>query len=90
MGHLHFSNHPHFSSIEDGLADREAAKKTGRGYKKRKVRLSSEAKTAESYVEKPRTLAELRAEVAAGRTKATDMAASYYDRIAKVNPRLNV
>ena len=52
--------------------------------------MSSEAKTAENYVEKPKTLAQLRAEVAEGRTKAADLASSYYDRIAKVNPRLNV
>jgi len=41
-------------------------------------------------VEKPKTLAALRAEIASGSTKATDLAASYYDRIAQVNPRLNV
>ena len=44
----------------------------------------------ESYVEKPKTLAELRAEIASGATKAADLAAGYYDRIAQVNPRLNV
>ena len=42
------------------------------------------------FVEKPKTLAELREEIAAGRTKAADLAASYYERIAKMNPRLNV
>ena len=57
--------------------------------------MSSEAKAAEnypaeSYIEKPRTLAELRAEISSGRTKASDLAAGYYDRIAKINPRLNV
>jgi aspartyl-tRNA(Asn)/glutamyl-tRNA(Gln) amidotransferase subunit A len=52
--------------------------------------LPSEAKATETYVEKPRTLAELRTEIAAGRTKSTDLAASYYDRIARLNPRLNV
>jgi aspartyl-tRNA(Asn)/glutamyl-tRNA(Gln) amidotransferase subunit A len=52
--------------------------------------LSSEVKPAESFVEKPKTLAALRAEIASGSTKATDLAASYYDRIAQVNPRLNV
>jgi len=41
-------------------------------------------------VEHPKTLAALRAEIASGSTKATDLAASYYDRIAQVNPRLNV
>jgi aspartyl-tRNA(Asn)/glutamyl-tRNA(Gln) amidotransferase subunit A len=55
-----------------------------------KTRVSSEAKPAESYVEKPKTLAELRAEIAAGATKATELAASYYDRIERKNPRLNI
>lgn len=50
----------------------------------------SETKEAETYVEKPRTLAELRADLMNGRTKASDLAASYYDRIERVNPRLNV
>jgi aspartyl-tRNA(Asn)/glutamyl-tRNA(Gln) amidotransferase subunit A len=68
-------------------ADKEA--------KERKAGLSKEAKAAENYpaetyVQKPKTLAELRAELTAGRTKATDLAAGYYDRIAHVNPRLNV
>jgi aspartyl-tRNA(Asn)/glutamyl-tRNA(Gln) amidotransferase subunit A len=57
--------------------------------------LSSEAKAAENnpaetYVQKPRTLAGLRADLAAGRAKAVDLAAGYYERIAQVNPRLNV
>jgi aspartyl-tRNA(Asn)/glutamyl-tRNA(Gln) amidotransferase subunit A len=52
--------------------------------------LSSEAKIAENYVEKPQTLSALRAEISSGRTRATDLAASYYDRIAMINPRLNV
>jgi aspartyl-tRNA(Asn)/glutamyl-tRNA(Gln) amidotransferase subunit A len=52
--------------------------------------LPSEVKTAESYVAKPKTLAELRAEIASGVTKATDLAASYYERIAEINPRLNI
>jgi aspartyl-tRNA(Asn)/glutamyl-tRNA(Gln) amidotransferase subunit A len=52
--------------------------------------LSSEVKSTESYVEKPKTLAELSREISSGRTKAADLAASYYDRIASVNPRLNV
>ena len=52
--------------------------------------MSSEVKAAESFVEKPKTLAALRAEIASGATKATELAASYYDRIAQVNPRLNV
>jgi aspartyl-tRNA(Asn)/glutamyl-tRNA(Gln) amidotransferase subunit A len=47
-------------------------------------------KTAETFVEKPKTLAELRAELESGATTAADLAASYYDRIAAVNPHLNV
>lgn len=58
--------------------------------KERKARLLSESKAPENYVEKPKTLSTLHAEISAGRTKATDLAASYYDRIARVNPRLNV
>jgi aspartyl-tRNA(Asn)/glutamyl-tRNA(Gln) amidotransferase subunit A len=52
--------------------------------------LSSEAKTTESYVEKPRTFADLRAEIEAGATTATSLAATYYDRIEQINSRLNV
>jgi aspartyl-tRNA(Asn)/glutamyl-tRNA(Gln) amidotransferase subunit A len=52
--------------------------------------LPSEAKAAENFVEKPKTLAALRADLVSGRTKATDLAAAYYDRIDRVNPRLNV
>ena len=44
----------------------------------------------ETFVAKPKSLAQLRAEIAAGTTKAADLAAGYYDRIAQVNPRLNV
>jgi aspartyl-tRNA(Asn)/glutamyl-tRNA(Gln) amidotransferase subunit A len=49
--------------------------------------LPSEVK---SYVEKPKGLAALREEIAAGRTKATDLADQYYTRIAEINPHLNV
>jgi aspartyl-tRNA(Asn)/glutamyl-tRNA(Gln) amidotransferase subunit A len=49
--------------------------------------LSSEAKT--NFVEQPKTLAELRAGIKSGTTKATALAASYYDRIEKKNPLLN-
>jgi aspartyl-tRNA(Asn)/glutamyl-tRNA(Gln) amidotransferase subunit A len=52
--------------------------------------LPSESKTADSYVEKPKTLAAVREEIASGRTKAADLAAGYYERIDKLNPRLNV
>ncbi len=51
--------------------------------------MPSEAKPAESFVEKPKTLAELREGIISGRTKAVDLAAGYYDRIARKNPRLN-
>ena len=47
-------------------------------------------KTTETFVEKPKTLVELRAEIVAGRTKAADLAASYYERIEKINPQLNI
>jgi aspartyl-tRNA(Asn)/glutamyl-tRNA(Gln) amidotransferase subunit A len=47
-------------------------------------------KSAETFVEKPRTLAALRADIVAGTVKAVDLAAGYYDRIAAVNPALNV
>jgi aspartyl-tRNA(Asn)/glutamyl-tRNA(Gln) amidotransferase subunit A len=52
--------------------------------------LPSEAKDAENFVEKPRTFAELRDAIQAGGTRATDLAAAYYERIEKKNPRLNV
>ena len=52
--------------------------------------MSNEAKPVQAFVEKPKTLAALRAEIAEGRTKAADLATSYYERIAQVNPRLNV
>ena len=51
--------------------------------------MSSEAKPAENFIEKPKTLAELRAGITSGSTRAVDLAASYYERIAEVNPRLN-
>jgi aspartyl-tRNA(Asn)/glutamyl-tRNA(Gln) amidotransferase subunit A len=41
-------------------------------------------------VEKPKTLAELRAGIAAGTTKAVELASSYYERIERKNPRLNI
>jgi aspartyl-tRNA(Asn)/glutamyl-tRNA(Gln) amidotransferase subunit A len=45
---------------------------------------------ASNLVEKPKTLPELKSEIAEGRTKAADLAASYYKRIAAINPQLNV
>jgi aspartyl-tRNA(Asn)/glutamyl-tRNA(Gln) amidotransferase subunit A len=52
--------------------------------------LASDTKSVETFVEKPRRLADLRADIVAGRVKATDLTASYYDRIEAKNPRLNV
>jgi len=52
--------------------------------------LGSEAKAVESYVEKPKSFAELRAGIEGGSTRAQDLARGYYDRIAEKNPRLNV
>src|SRR6202167_5976315 len=52
--------------------------------------LPSESKTANSYEEKPKTLAALREEIASGRAKVADLAAGYFERIDKLNPRLNV
>jgi aspartyl-tRNA(Asn)/glutamyl-tRNA(Gln) amidotransferase subunit A len=52
--------------------------------------LASEAMTAETFVEKPRPLADLLAEIAEGRSQAVDLAAGYYERIERKNPRLNV
>ena len=52
--------------------------------------MTTETKNTESYVEKPKTLAALRDEIATGRTKAADLANEYYARIERKNPRLNV
>jgi len=52
--------------------------------------LLSEAKTAETYVEKPKTFAALREKIASGQVKAADLAGEYYERIEKKNPQLNV
>ena len=52
--------------------------------------MASEAISAETYVERPKTMAALRAEIAGGRVKAAELAAGYYERIEKKNPRLNV
>ena len=52
--------------------------------------MPSEVTSSETYVEKPKTLAELRAGITSGKLKAVDLAATYYERIEKVNPRLNV
>ena len=52
--------------------------------------MASENKTGETYIQKHGTLAAVRAEVVSGSTKATDLANAYYERIAEINPRLNV
>jgi aspartyl-tRNA(Asn)/glutamyl-tRNA(Gln) amidotransferase subunit A len=52
--------------------------------------LASETTTAEKFVQTPKTFAELKTEIAAGRTKSADLAACYYERIERLNPRLNV
>jgi aspartyl-tRNA(Asn)/glutamyl-tRNA(Gln) amidotransferase subunit A len=45
---------------------------------------------AETYIEKPKSLAALHADLAEHRVKATDLTAEYYERIAKKNPHLNI
>src|SRR6202012_3221682 len=50
----------------------------------------SQATVSGSCVAKPKTLAELRTGIASGSIKAADLAVSYYQRIEKVNPRLNI
>jgi aspartyl-tRNA(Asn)/glutamyl-tRNA(Gln) amidotransferase subunit A len=52
--------------------------------------LESEVKIAGDLVARPKTFTALRAEIAAGRSKAADLAAGYYERIEKLNPHLNV
>ncbi len=46
--------------------------------------------TTETYVERPKTLSDLREGIASGRVKAAELANSYYTRIEQVNPRLNI
>ena len=45
---------------------------------------------AGSHVQKPKTLSELRAGIVAGSLKSADLTQTYFDRIAALNPRLNV
>jgi len=47
-------------------------------------------KTAETFVQTPRSLCSLRSEIASGSVKAADLASHYYDRIAAINPTLNI
>jgi aspartyl-tRNA(Asn)/glutamyl-tRNA(Gln) amidotransferase subunit A len=52
--------------------------------------LAGDSKTIASYVEKPATLAGLREGISSGAGKAVDLAGAYYDRIAALNPQLNI
>ena len=54
------------------------------------VSATQDVSAKKDLLQRPRSLSELRADVASGRTKAADLAASYYERIASVNPQLNV
>ena len=75
------------------MKDRDQARDEGPDLETRWTRgccLAGEMKTAETFVEKPKTVAVLREEIASGSVKAADLASSYYDRIAAVNPHLNV
>ena len=56
----------------------------------RKARLPTEANIAESYVEKPKNLADLRAAISSRATRASSLTEGYYNRIAELNPRLNI
>jgi aspartyl-tRNA(Asn)/glutamyl-tRNA(Gln) amidotransferase subunit A len=47
-------------------------------------------KATTGYVRKPKSLAELHASISSGKMKATELANSYYARIAAINPALNV
>ncbi len=51
--------------------------------------LASGARTAEALTERPTPLAALRQEIAGRRTKASDLASEYYERIERKNPQLN-
>jgi len=52
--------------------------------------LAGDTKTVESLVERPATLAKLREDISSGAVQASDLAGTYYDRIAALNPHLNV
>ena len=52
--------------------------------------MAGDTKTVENLVEKPATLARLREDIASGVVKAAGLAGTYYDRIAALNPQLNV
>jgi aspartyl-tRNA(Asn)/glutamyl-tRNA(Gln) amidotransferase subunit A len=52
--------------------------------------LATDTKSTAAYVAKPKSLSELREGIVSGKTKAIDLAGAYYQRIAEVNPHLNV
>jgi len=52
--------------------------------------LAPELKTAETFVESPKSLSVLRGAITSGSVKAADLASQYYERIAAVNPILNI
>ncbi len=52
--------------------------------------MPSEIKSTANYLEKPKTLTELHEGIVSGGIKAVDLANSYCDRIARLNPSLNV
>ena len=52
--------------------------------------MAGETKTIETFVEKPPALGKLRQDIASGTVKAVDVAGGYYDRIAALNPQLNI
>ena len=52
--------------------------------------MAGDTKTVETFVEKPPALGRLREDIASGAVKAVDLAGAYYDRIAAVNPHLNI
>ncbi len=52
--------------------------------------MPTESTTSQTFVERPKSLGALRAEIQSGETKASDRVSSYYERIEKLNPTLNV
>jgi len=52
--------------------------------------LAGETKSVETFVANPPTLAKVREDIAIGAARAVDLAEFYYDRIAALNPQLNV
>ena len=52
--------------------------------------MAPDVNTAETFVQTPRSLCSLRSEIASGSVNAADLASHYYDRIAAINPTLNI